>query len=143
MAARWLLDTCVLSEQTRPEPSPAVQAWLGRHLPDCALAAVSFGEIGYGIECLPHGARRNRLAAWAAGLGERFAARTLPSDTQVWSAFGRLKASLHSIGRPQDSLDLLIAATATVHGLTLVTRNIRHFQDTGVNLLNPWEATTT
>lgn len=143
MSQHWLLDTCVVSELVRPAPDPAVRAWLDRHGHDCAMAAVSFGEISYGIESLPVGARRNGLVAWAQGLQERYADRTLPADAAVWNAFGRLRASLRAMGRPQDPMDLLIAATASVHGLTLVTRNTRHFEDTGVPLLNPWTASTT
>jgi toxin FitB len=143
MAARWLLDTCVLSEQTKPAPSAGVQAWLEANFAGCAVASVSFGEIAYGVECLPHGARRNRLALWSAGLVDRLASITLPTDTLVWSTFGSLKASLRAIGRPQDPMDLLIAATAAVHGLAVVTRNVKHFEDTGVTLVNPWETSRT
>lgn len=143
MSPLWLLDTCVVSELFRPTPEPTVRAWLDRHGHACAMAAVSFGEVSYGIECLPVGPRRNALTAWAQGLQERYADRTLPTDSVVWNAYGRLRASLRAIGRPQDSMDLLIAATASVHGLTLVTRNTRHFEDTGVPLLNPWTASTT
>ncbi len=142
MTLQWLLDTCVVSELFRPTPEPAVRAWLDRHGQACALAAVSFGEISHGIEVLPAGPRRNALSAWARGLQERFAERTLPTNAEVWNTYGRLRASLRAIGRPQDSHDLLIASTAAAHGLTLVTRNTRHFEDTGVPLCNPWTPIT-
>lgn len=139
MAARWLLDTCVVSELARPAPDLRLREWLAAHVDGCRLAAVTLGEIVFGIECLPHGARRNGLQRWAGELQQRFAGRTLVTDESVWTTFGRLKASLRTIGRPQDDLDILIAATATVHSLQLVTRNTRHFSDTGVALVNPWE----
>jgi predicted nucleic acid-binding protein len=139
MAARWLLDTCVVSELAKPAPDERLREWLASHIEGCRLAAVTLGEIAFGIESLPHGARRNGLQRWANDLQARFSARTLVTDEGIWTTFGRLKASLRSIGRPQDDLDILIAATATVHSLQLVTHNTRHFADTGVALVNPWE----
>lgn len=139
MEPRWLLDTCVVSELARPAPDERLRNWLAMHIEGCRLAAVTLGEISFGIECLPHGARRNGLQRWASDLQQRFASRTLVTDEPVWTTFGRLKASLLAIGRPQDEMDLLIAATATVHGLILVTRNVRQFADTGLALVNPWD----
>jgi len=138
LVARWLLDTCVVSELAKPAPEVRLQSWLADHIGGCRLAAVTLGEISFGIESLPHGPRRNGLQRWAGELQQRFASRTLVTDEAVWTTFGRLKASLRSIGRPQEDLDILIAATAIVHSLQLVTRNTRHFADTGVALLNPW-----
>lgn len=140
MAARWLLDTCVVSELAKPKPDDRLRDWLASHVDGCRLAAVTLGELAFGIESLPHGVRRNGLQRWATELQRRFAGRTLVTDEAVWTTFGRLKASLRSIGRPQDDLDILIAATAAVHGLELVTRNIRHFSDMGLALVNPWQA---
>jgi predicted nucleic acid-binding protein len=137
--ARWLLDTCVVSELSRPVPDARVVDWLGRHRDDYLLSAVTLGEVAYGVERLPHGAQRNALQRWAADLHRRFASRTLVTDEAVWITFGRLKASLRSMGRPQEDLDIILAATAIVNGLTLATRNLRDFADTGVALVNPWE----
>lgn len=138
MAAIWLLDTCVVSELSRSIPDSRVTAWLSRHAAQSSLAAVTLGEITYGVESLPAGARRNALTRWCGELRTQFATRILASDETVWCTYGRLKASLEAIGRPQDELDLLIGATATVHGLKLVTRNVRHFEEMGVAMLNPW-----
>lgn len=134
----WLLDTCVVSELTRKAPEPLVVGWLEAHGDDALLSAVSLGEIQYGIERLAVGRGRNTLQQWFDGLCTQFATRTVATDETVWRNYGRLKASVEAIGRPQDDLDLLIAATAAVHQLTLVTRNVKHFEDTGVRLLNPW-----
>lgn len=134
----WLLDTCAVSESTYPQPNPGVIGWLREHHHDCGIAAASFAEIQYGVYCLPHGPKRNRLHAWAQELGQQFAGRVLPTDEAVWRRFGELKASLRAIGRMQDALDMAIAATALHHGLPLVTRNTRHFEYTGLRLVNPW-----
>lgn len=132
----------MVSELARSKPDARVAQWLSRHAGEAMLAAVTLGEITYGVESLPAGARRNALARWCGDLRLQFSARVLPSDEAVWCAYGRLKASLEAIGRPQDDLDLLIGATATVHGLHLVTRNERHFRAMGVSLLNPWTMET-
>ncbi len=135
---RWLLDTCALSESTHLRPHPGVQEWLMRHGDDCVISAASLGEIQYGVACLRPGVKRNQLHAWALALAQRFEGRVLATDAAVWRQFGDLKASLRAIGRMQDGLDMVIAATALQHGLTLVTRNTRRFEDTGIRLVNPW-----
>jgi predicted nucleic acid-binding protein len=137
---QWLLDTCVLSEVTRQQPEAAVLAWLTDHGSGAAMTVVSVGELQYGIERLGPGRRRNALQLWFDGLCGQYAGRMLLADEAVWRAFARLKASVEAVGRPQEDLDLLIAATATVHQLTLVTRNTGHFEDSGVRMLNPWPA---
>lgn len=135
---QWLLDTCVISELTRKTPHASVIDWLAANANDAAISAVTLGEIQYGIERLAVGRGRNTLQQWFDGLCQQFAARTCATDTAVWRTYGRLKASVEAIGHPQEDLDLLIAATAAAHHLTVVTRNVKHFKDTGVKVLNPW-----
>ena len=134
----WLLDTCVVSELTRKNPTPQVLQWLSENAGQATLPAVALGEITYGLERMAPGRARNQLQQWFDGLQAVYANRILHTNGPVWTAFGRLKASLDAIGRPQEDFDLLIAATATVHRLTLVTRNTRHFSDTGLALFDPW-----
>lgn len=138
MRLLWLLDTCVVSELTRKSPDPHVVNWLAKNADAAQLAVVTLGEIQYGLERLVAGRARNTLQLWFDGLTTQFKPRTLATDDAVWRTWARLKASVEAIGHPQEDLDLLIAATATVHRLTVVTRNTRHFEDTGVNTLNPW-----
>jgi predicted nucleic acid-binding protein len=135
---QWLLDTCVVSELTRKAPNAQVLQWIEAHAADAALSAVSIGEIQYGIERMAVGRARNTLQLWFEGLTTQFVRRILPTDDAVWHTWGRLKASVEAMGRPQEDLDLLIAATAATHRMTVVTRNTRHFDDSGVKTLNPW-----
>jgi toxin FitB len=138
----WLIDTCVASELPKPDPNPQVTAWMQKHVAECAMSAVSVGEIEDGLLRLSPGARRVRLLNWFSDMCEQFGGGILASDLAVWREYARLKRELEQLGRPQADMDILIAATALTHRLTLVTRNIKHFKDTGCQLLDPWTATT-
>ena len=133
-----LLDTCVISELTRPVPDPLAMQWLERHSRTAVMSAVTVGEIQFGIARMPLGVRRNQLQQWFDRMSRDFEGRILPSDESCWRAWSHLRASCQAMGRPQADLDLLIAATAVVRGLPLATRNTRHFEDTGLRLVNPW-----
>ncbi len=137
--ARWLLDTCVLSELVKPKPEPAVLKWLRSNSSNCAICVVSIGEIQYGIERLAIGRNRNRLQTWIDELKVSYKSKTLATNELVWSTWGRLKFEAEHLGKPREDLDLLIASVAKINQLTLVTRNTRHFLDTGIELLNPWD----
>ena len=112
-------------------------AWIAeQRQEDCFLSVVSVGEIERGI------ARRRaadpvfagELAAWLDRLLRLHGERLLAVDLATARRWGQLSAALG-----HDSADLLIAATALEHGLTVVTRNLRHFTPTGVATLNPWQ----
>ncbi len=133
---RYLIDTNVISETRRKAPNPDVVAWIERAAPDSLLiSALSLGEIAKGAESLlrrdPVAA--NSLYAWLETIQANFADRVLGIDGDVTMAWGRLCAH-----RPLPVIDGLLAATALVRGLTLVTRNAADFTGTGVILLNPW-----
>jgi predicted nucleic acid-binding protein len=137
----FLIDTMVLSELRRRQRDPGVVAWISeqRH-DDCFLSVVSIGEIERGL------ARQRRvdlafsrqLATWLDQLLRSYGDRLLPVDVGIARRWGRLSAELG-----HDGSDLLIAATALEHGLTVVTRNLRHFVPTGVATLNPWSEAIT
>lgn len=133
---KWLLDTNVLSELTRPEPSPKVEAWLRAEGNDAAIDPIVLGELRYGILILPRGARRSRLEAWFDAGARRMNCLAWDSDTGLkWAA---LLARLRSKGLTMPLRDSMIAATALEHQLTVVTRNVRDFAAAGVPLLNPF-----
>lgn len=136
----FLLDTNVVSEWTKPRPDAGVADWLARVDEDSVfLSVVTFAELRHGIERLPAGKRRKQLDEWLrSDLLLRFEQRTLPVDGAVADEWGRLVARHESVGRPIHAMDALIAATAQVHALTLVTRNASDFA-ASIKSLNPWK----
>lgn len=144
MTAGFLLDTNILSEAAKPAPSQALQEWLGAQ-PDAALhiSALTVAEIQRGILQIAPGRRRRELETWFAGPeGPQalFAGRVLPFDERVALAWARLMAEGTASGRPRSALDMIIAATAATHGLTVATANERHFRETGIPWVNPLSA---
>lgn len=132
----YLLDTMVLSELRKSRRHPQLVAWLQSVRPnDLHLSVVTIGEVEKGIARQqrhdPTFARR--LADWLDAILRNYAARILPIDVNVARRWGRLADTHRHAGA-----DLLIAATALEHGLTVVTRNLRHFEDTDVPLLDPF-----
>ena len=136
----FLLDTNVVSEWTKPRPNPGLVAWLARvDENEVFLSVVTFAELRRGIERLPGGARRRRLDEWLRGeLPFRFESRIVGVDGAIADEWGRLVARREARGRAIQAMDALIAATAQVHGLTLVTRNTADFDESVESLLNPW-----
>lgn len=135
---KYLLDTNVISD-ARTRRSEAVADWLQKQLVrDLAISAVSILELERGVRQKersdPIGARP--LRQWLDDdVRAMFASRVLAVDDPVATR----AATLH-IPDPRPELDALIAATATVHDLVLVTRNVRDFRDTGVRVFDPWNA---
>jgi toxin FitB len=130
----FLLDTNVVSEIARPRPERAVLAWFEAAADaQLYLSVLSLGEIRKGVDRLP---ASTRLTTWLEGeLPAWFGMRLLPIDGAVADRWGRLLAeSEHSLS----AIDSLLAATALVHGLALVTRNVADFAVPGLTILNPW-----
>jgi len=138
--AALLLDTDVVSATAHADRNPAVAKWIIGQAPnELYLSAVTFGELSRGIEMLPVGRNRARLAAWLAeDVIRRFERKILAFDQAAGAIWGRLMADGTTAGRPRSALDMQIAATAIRHHLGLATRNTRDFAGTGVALVNPW-----
>lgn len=138
---KFLLDTCVLSEMVKPSPNRGVIRWVEKQAPEIlATSAITIGEIQRGISRLPDSRKKTELAHWLENdLFAWFAEKILPMDETVARAWGMLQAASESQGRTLPVLDALIAATAGVHRLTLVTRNEKDFSVAGIPILNPWD----
>jgi predicted nucleic acid-binding protein len=137
----YLLDTCAVSEFTKPQPDAGLVDWL-RATPEAKLflSAVTLGEIQQGISRLAVSARRQRLQSWLDDdLQPRFAGRVLPADDVVCLLWGDLRTRAAQAGHPLPVLDALIGATALAHRLLLVTRNEADFAAVpGLQVVNPW-----
>lgn len=132
----FLVDANVLSEATKPEPDPKVLAWLARHEREIAIDPVILGEIRFGIFLLPMGKRRARLERWFEDGVERI--YCLPWEAATGLRWARLLAELRARGQAMPIKDSLIAATALVHGLPVVTLNRRDFEKAGVEIIDPF-----
>lgn len=135
----YLLDTCVVSELSRPRPNPGVVAWMSEaDVVRLHLSVITIAEVHRGTLRLPPGKRRTSLTEWSENLRRGFAGRVLPVDEPVALRWAEIAARAEQSGRPGSFADGLIAATALDRGLTLVTRNVTDFEAFGVSLLNPW-----
>jgi predicted nucleic acid-binding protein len=135
-----ILDTNVISELVRREPSPVVLRNL-RRLPsnDLYTTAIAEAEIRFGLAILPRGrkhtALRNQLDLI---LKQEFAGRILPFDSAAAEAYAALVAARRAAGRPISVFDGQIAAITLIRGATLATRNLSDFRDLKFPLLDPW-----
>jgi predicted nucleic acid-binding protein len=136
----FLLDTNVVSEWVRPRPDQGVLSWLADADEDRVyLSVMTLAELRFGVDRLATGKRRARLDAWLREeLPLRFEGRLLPIDRDVADAWGRIMARGEQTGRRMSVADAFVAATAEVHGLTLVTRNVADFEPALKAIVNPW-----
>ena len=137
----YLLDTCVISELVVKQPNPKVVEFVDAlDSDDVYLSVITIGEITKGIEKLPRSKRKLELQTWLKeDLLIRFDGKIVSLDTDVLMEWGALTARLESSGRTMPAIDSLIAATVLAHQFTLVTRNVDDFEDTGIEIVNPWK----
>ncbi len=134
----YLVDTNVFSELAKTQPDDQVIKWLRDHEADLYLSTVTIGELRRGIEALPAGKRKAALQSWLTGLCKRMEGRILSFNTSTAHVWGQLMAAWNKKGTTVPSLDSQLAATAHRHNLTMVTRNVSDFQNTGVKHYNPF-----
>jgi len=134
----YLLDTNVICEATAKFPNPDVLAWSRSSADECGLSCVTIGEIWKGIHLMPEGKRKSAISQWAAGIETDFAERVMPLNTAVLKVWGKLYAKHESKGFNMGVVDSLLAATALVYDLIIVTRNTGDFPRE-VKTLNPWK----
>jgi len=127
----FLLDTSIVSEWAKPRPNARVVAWLAAVDEDRTfLSVVTIAELRAGVERLARGKRREALDRWLRDdVSARFGSRILPVDLAIADRCGRIVARCAERGRSIAAMDALIAATASVHGLAIVTRNVALFAD--------------
>jgi len=124
----------------KPLPNPSVILWLAEVDEDRVyLSVMTLAELRYGTERLASGARKSRLEGWLhEELLLRFEGRLLVIETAIADAWGRVMSRCSAVGKPIGVMDAFFAATAEVHALTLVTRNVSDFTASGISLFNPW-----
>jgi len=128
----FLFDTNILSELARPHPNPSVLSFTSE-ISLIAISAITIDEVAYGLTAKPN----MRLKAWF----DRFVINhcfVLPVTEAIAKQAGEMRGKLQIEGKPRSQADMLIAATAKVHQLTLVTRNIKDFQGCDLLLLDPF-----
>ena len=137
---RYLLDTNIISEATRPRPLPAVMAWMDQQDDnDLFISTLTLAEIRKGILEKEAGKKRRELEKWFSGPegpSALFQNRILPFDEAAAAEWARIMAEGTHTGRPRSPLDMIIAATAATHRCTVVSLNERHFQNV-VAYFNP------
>ena len=133
----YLLDTNILSETRKRQPSPAVAQWISATPPDrLHVSVLTLGEFEQGIARIRGRGDQQQASAlerWLRDVETGFADRILPVTLQVSAAWGR-----QQYRQPLPVIDALIAATARVHGMTVVTRNVKDFELAGVQVLDPF-----
>lgn len=137
-----LLDTNVLSALMQLVPDPVVTAWLNRQA-DSQIwtTSVSVFEIEYGIELMPAGKRRNHLERELANvLAQDLRGRVAGLDATAAAEAGKLMAKRRRAGRDYQPEDSMISAIAVTRRATLATRNVKHFDDLPIAVVNPWQA---
>ena len=132
----WLLDTNILSEVRRPRPEPKVVDFMARH----PLDDLYISELRFGIDRLADPARQSSLSDWLANdVRPVFDQRVLPITEDVMLRWRILVDEGRKAGHTFSQPDLIIAATALCHGLTVVTRDRGDYDRAGAKVLNPWE----
>ena len=140
-----LLDTNVVSELIRKAPDPAVEAWAAGHaLEELFFSVVGEAELRYGAAILPARRRRPTLVSdIEAMLRDAFEDRVLPFDSDAAREYAEIAAARRAAGRTVAPADCQIAALARSRGMAVATRNIRHFRDMGIEVVDPWTAAGT
>jgi hypothetical protein len=135
-----VLDANVISELARQAPDPGVLSWLDSlEVSDLATTAITGAELHYGVARLPEGQRKRDLTAVIRGiLAEDFRGRVLPFDEGASARYAEIVTGRRRIGRPISVAGAQVAAICRDLGATLATRNTREFEETGIELIDPW-----
>ena len=135
-----VLDTNVVSEPLSKRPSQRAMDWLDNQVSETLyISTITYAELRYGVEKLPEGKRKKELAERIERVLDLFKDRTLSFDIQSSEHLARIAGRSAKAGRTATAPDAYIAAIAVSRGFTVATRNVKHFDHTGVALINPWD----
>ena len=136
----YLIDTCCISELVKKKPDPNVVKWFAdQDELSMFLSVITFGELRKEIEKLPDSKKKKELNRWVKeDLKHRFKNRILYINMEEVNKLGEILATVEKNGKPLPAIDSLIAATALVHDFSIVTRNTKDMEDSGVVVTNPW-----
>ena len=137
----FLLDTNVVSEAIKPVPDPRVTEFLRDRHDRLWLSVIVLYEMEYGVHLLPRGRRRLAVATLIAGIVTNYGNRILPVNREVAQRAAKLRARARRAGRPGQTADALIAATAAANDLVVATRDTGDFTPFDAEVLNPWAGT--
>jgi predicted nucleic acid-binding protein len=141
---RYLLDTNIISNATKPVPSGSLVAWMcGQSEQDLHIASLTIAEIRRGILEKPKGKKRDQLEAWFEGPDgpqSLFSGRVLPFDERAALVWARLMSEGRVAGKPRSEFDMIVAAVAEVNDCFLVSDDEKHFP--GIAILNPLRKNT-
>lgn len=129
---KFLCDTNIISELARPQPNSGVLKW-SVEISSIALSVITLEEISYGLTSKPN----PRIQAWFQQFLDSYC-KIISVTTEIGLCAGEMRGKLRNQGKTRSQADMLIAATAQIHQLTLVTRNIRDFEDCDILLFNPF-----
>jgi hypothetical protein len=136
---RYLLDTNIISNFTKPTPSSSLVAWMAEQADeDLFISSLTVAEVRKGILEMPQGRRREALDGWFSGVRgpqSLFAGRVLPFDEKAGLVWARLMAAGRAAGRPRSGLDTIVAAVAEANRCIVVTDNEKDFA--GIEIVNP------
>lgn len=134
-----ILDTNVVSELMRQEPSTQVAEWVrSRDRRELRMTAITLAEIRYGIARLPGGRRKQALLDTADDVFGEFSDQILPVDAAAAESYAVIASARERAGKPIAGFDALIAAVCRSRGATLATRNLADFNGTGIDVIDPW-----
>lgn len=135
----YLLDTCFLSEIKKKSPDIGVmQAFEAMHPSQMFISVITIGELQTGIELMQDSSRKDGLSEWLQSLQQNLQDHILPISQVVIEQWAVMNANMRRIGLSVSAFDSLIAATALHHRFHVVTRNVKHFAPTTVEIYNPW-----
>jgi toxin FitB len=131
----------MMSAWPAPSPSQVVREWAGLQAAGgLRTSAITVAEVRYGLERLPDGYRKDRLVAAASEVFAAFSEYVLPFDVDAAAHYAMIVAHRDRVGLPIEGFDAQIAAICRARGAALATRNVKDFQETGIDVIDPWQA---